>query len=215
MNSIENTNALAVTLRELGEQNKYAEQGAFFLETTGTTIEVVEAVPQTAPHWGKSKEHGIKYSVTLKNTRGTYTFEFWGSITDKEKLQLAKEAKVGGIYSAKYFALMDWCKSRASATVPNEIRSKNARGISTEYTGRVWLNNTEDTVKILIAPKAYDILACLRPMSAHSFEEFCSEFGYDEDSRTTERTYQACLAQDNAMRRMFTHAELEAIQEIS
>lgn len=27
----------------------------------------------------------------------------------------------------------------------------------------------------------------------NSFENFCSEFGYDEDSRTAERTYKACV----------------------
>jgi len=206
----ESINALAVTLRELGEQRKYNEQGAFFLETTRTTLEVLEAPRE----WAKDEETGIKYSVTLKNPRGSYTFEYWGSIADKKKLQLAKDAQACGIYSAKYHELMDWCKSQAEAVVPNKIRNKHARGIDTEFTGRTWLNNAYDTVKILIAPKAYDILACLHPMSADSFEDFCAEFGYDEDSQTAERIYQACLAQDNAMRKMFTHAELEALNEI-
>lgn len=36
-----------------------------------------------------------------------------------------------------------------------------------------------------------------------SFEEFCSEFGYDEDSRKAERTWVACQKVAKNMRRLF------------
>ena len=46
------------------------------------------------------------------------------------------------------------------------------------------------------APKAADVLSCIASDSAtvenSDFEEFCSEFGYDSDSRKTEKTYKAC-----------------------
>ncbi len=61
------------------------KQGMDFLAKTGTTLDVVKAVPQKSPLWGKDGKHGIHYSVTLKNGRGSYTFDFWDSISAKEK----------------------------------------------------------------------------------------------------------------------------------
>jgi hypothetical protein len=211
MNIIE----LSEAIQKLGAERKYHEQGALFMEETGTQWEVVEAVPQTAPTWATDNKHGIKYSITLKRKGQQYTFDFWGSIADREKIDMAKKAQEGGIYSPAYFAFMDWCKNEASPTVPNSIRSKNARGIPTDSMGRVWLNNAVDTVKAIIQPKPYYILTCLHPMSADTFEEFCAEFGYDEDSRTAEQTYNACITQDRAMRKMYSSEELEALNEIS
>lgn len=45
-------------------------------------------------------------------------------------------------------------------------------------------------------PSAAGVLACLLSDAGVSadFEEFCSEFGYDVDSRKAERTHVACLA---------------------
>lgn len=46
-------------------------------------------------------------------------------------------------------------------------------------------------------PEAADVLSCLADDSAGvenagDFEGFCSEFGYDTDSRKAEKTYKAC-----------------------
>ena len=63
----------------------YKKQGEDFLAETGTTMEVVEAVPQKRPLWCKEGEkHGIQYAVTIKNERYSYTFDYWGSISDAE-----------------------------------------------------------------------------------------------------------------------------------
>jgi hypothetical protein len=48
-------------------------------------------------------------------------------------------------------------------------------------------------------PEAQDILDCLASDSssydnARNFEDFCSDFGYDEDSRSAEKIYNACGA---------------------
>jgi len=46
-------------------------------------------------------------------------------------------------------------------------------------------------------PRAEDVLDCLASdaagvENARSFEDWCSEYGYDTDSRTAERIYKAC-----------------------
>ncbi len=40
-------------------------------------------------------------------------------------------------------------------------------------------------------PTPYDVLACLQKYDVGTFEDFCGEFGYDEDSRNAEKIYKA------------------------
>lgn len=55
-------------------------------------------------------------------------------------------------------------------------------------------------------PESSDVMACLisdAHAGAQSFEEFCSEFGYDEDSRSAERTWKACQRVADQLERLF------------
>jgi hypothetical protein len=50
---------------------------------------------------------------------------------------------------------------------------------------------------ICAEPTAADVLSCLildARCGEMSFEEFCGDFGYDEDSRTAYRTWETCAA---------------------
>lgn len=65
-------------------------------------------------------------------------------------------------------------------------------------------------------PSNYDILAGISGEShdPETFEDFCSEFGYDTDSRKAERVYFACQKQYKKITGFFTAAELEELREI-
>lgn len=63
-------------------------------------------------------------------------------------------------------------------------------------------------------PTLYSVLACLQKYDVGSFEDFCGEFGYDEDSRQAERIYKAVTKEFKNMQRLFTCEELELLQEI-
>lgn len=63
-------------------------------------------------------------------------------------------------------------------------------------------------------PKPYDILACLESRNPGTFGEFCSEFGYDTDSRSAHKIYTAVVEQYLQLSRMFSSEELEALGEI-
>ena len=54
-----------------------------------------------------------------------------------------------------------------------------------------------------IEPNMYDVLACLTKHDAGSFEGFCSDFGYDDDSRATERIYKNVVKEYAAVQRLF------------
>lgn len=63
-------------------------------------------------------------------------------------------------------------------------------------------------------PTLYSVLTCLQKYDVGSFEDFCGEFGYDEDSREAERIYKAVTKEFKNMQRLFTSEELELLQEI-
>ena len=64
-------------------------------------------------------------------------------------------------------------------------------------------------------PSEYDVLACLTKYDPESFKEFCSAFGFDEDSRKAERTYKAVCEEWLNIQKLWTDAEIELLQEIN
>ena len=47
--------------------------------------------------------------------------------------------------------------------------------------------------------------------TANTFEEFCSDFGYDEDSREAERIFHACQEQTAKLKKIFSVKEIESM----
>lgn len=59
----------------------------------------------------------------------------------------------------------------------------------------------------------YSVLCCIASdgiMSANSFQEFCDEFGYNNDSIKARDTYLACLEQRSKILRLFSVEDLQA-----
>ena len=65
-------------------------------------------------------------------------------------------------------------------------------------------------------PTMYDILACMTKSDVGSYEDFCSEFGYDK-SRSAYSTYLAVCREYEGMCRLFDNSEtiFEELQEIN
>lgn len=62
---------------------------------------------------------------------------------------------------------------------------------------------------------AYDVLTSIQKSDVGTFEDFCSDFGYDSDSRQAEKTCHAVAAEWKRVKAFFTDAEIEAMQEIN
>lgn len=62
-------------------------------------------------------------------------------------------------------------------------------------------------------PTIYVVLACLIKYDVGSFDDFCSEFGYDTDSITAKHEYKAVCKEYAAVKRLFGDI-LEDLQEI-
>lgn len=63
-------------------------------------------------------------------------------------------------------------------------------------------------------PNLYTVLSCFTKYDPESFDNFCREFGYNEDSRTAERTYKAVCKEWKAVNRLFNDC-LDELQEIN
>lgn len=66
-----------------------------------------------------------------------------------------------------------------------------------------------------ILPSAYDVLACLTKYEVGSFENFCSEFGCDTDSRKAEKIYNAVAKEYMGLCSLYNDEEMVLLQEIS
>lgn len=64
-------------------------------------------------------------------------------------------------------------------------------------------------------PSVYDVLACLQKYDPGTFEDFCLNYGYDEDSRTAERVYFAVQKEYAQLTRLFTPGQMEELAEIN
>lgn len=64
-----------------------------------------------------------------------------------------------------------------------------------------------------VKPDAYSVLACLTIFDG-TFKDFCDEFGYSTDSIKAQETYFEVRRQTGRLLDMYTHKELEELQEI-
>ena len=62
-------------------------------------------------------------------------------------------------------------------------------------------------------PTAYDLLSCLTKYDPETFENFCSEYGYDTDSRKAEKIFKAVTKEFIGVNRVFGDV-LEELAEI-
>ncbi len=72
------------------------------------------------------------------------------------------------------------------------------------------INDTKNN----IIPSEYDVLACLTKYDPGTFADFCSEYGYDEDSRKAEKTYKSVKDEWLNVCALFSDEELSELQEI-
>lgn len=80
--------------------------------------------------------------------------------------------------------------------------------------GKMFPKNPEDFECKRKAPTAYDVLACLQKYDVGTFEDFCSEFGYDQDSRKAEKIYLSVVKEYNSLRALYSEEEMEKLREI-
>lgn len=174
-------------------KSKYEQRAEAFLKATNTEFKYEFLF--NGKYFCDDKEMRDVYRITLTRGRRSYTFQFGQSIVNSG-FYYTKGRKVNQIDRSQLTNkhLVAWIKLR-------------------DYN---FLNNgTSDTIHYPIAPTAYDVLAYLTKNDPGTFEDFCSTYGYDEDSRKAEKIYNAVLDEWKNVCALFTDGEIEQLQEIN
>lgn len=168
--------------------NKYTKQATEFLKKANATIKIEFIGLAINREWKENTPRNL-YNITLSSPAGAMTFDFWDSIYNTEIRQMNLEAYAEKRYNCRF----DFLNYSDKVKAQKELKEKKAAA----------------------QPTAYDVLACMTKYDPGTFENFCSDFGYDEDSRTAEKIYFAVQKEYSQLTKIFTPEQLKEMQEIN
>lgn len=64
-------------------------------------------------------------------------------------------------------------------------------------------------------PSPYDVLACLNCYEIEEFKDWCSEFGYNDDSIKSNKIYKKVVEEYNNVKMLWSDEEIKLLQEIN
>lgn len=94
-----------------------------------------------------------------------------------------------------------------------DVKGGHKESVSFVRSGRTFPIKPEDFSQKRKAPTAYDVLASLTKYEVGTFENFCADFGYDTDSRKTEKIYFDVQKEYSEVNRLFSDV-IEKLQGI-
>lgn len=153
------------------------------------------------------KREFLSYSdkISLIKAKAAYDNSI-SSLLDKQRIKATYEAFVKGnanrYRTLNIISFKDWTDKINLALIRklNELSAKNwGEGIPADMP---------------IAPTPYDVLASLERYEVTTFEDFCSNYGYDTDSRSAYKTYKAVMREWKNVEKLFRQDELNQLREI-
>ena len=174
---------------QVNTENSYEKQAIDFLEQTGTVF--FAKYLKTDKYFPDDKEQRDIYECELIKGGRSYKFTFGQSINCSGEFILL-DARLKAKFNRNFASKQEIEKLRLSLTDKRNVKANKNYSI----------------------PTAYDVLTSLTKYDPGTFENFCSEFGYDTDSRKAEKTYEAVKVEYYNVSRLFTESELEKIREI-
>jgi hypothetical protein len=170
-------------------ENQYKEQAQKFCDKNGVKISIELAKNQSAPLWAvEGSQYGLKYNIKIKRAGKKWIFNFWDSVHNKEILETLKELKS---------VLFDGAYIKGVWNDAGEVRKFKRE------------NKPED-----FQPTAYDVLACITKNETGSFDNFCSNYGCNNDSRKDLETFLAVGKEWENCERLFGDV-MEELREIA
>lgn len=147
-------------------------------------------------HFQGDKDKRDIYNITLKRGQRKYSFKFGQSIVNSgfyytkgaQKIELDRK-----LLDPKY-------------NIITEVKRRDFGFLN---------NGKSDVIHKPKTPTLYDVLTCIQKYDVGSFEDFCSDFGYEEDSRTAKKTYKAVVKEYDKICSLFNNEELEILQLIN
>lgn len=172
-------------IQKLLQRGLYEEVCAILAE--GLKLEYKCVFLKNGKHFGDDDKTRDIYTISLIRGSRTYSFEFGQSIMNSQYYK--------DIHGRTY-------------TLSGECRTGNYK-IDDMDKYKTYLELVKGK-----EPSLYDILSCLAFYNPGTFEEFCSEFGYDTDSRKALSTYIGVVEEWSKVQTLFNDYELEILREI-
>lgn len=175
--------------------SNYEQQAIDFLKETGAEIEIT--FKKSGKHFDTDKEDRDIYSVYIKRGNRGMSFDFGQSFNNSGQYQVVEHLRN-----------KLWCKQTTGGKIFFNEKEYKALGL---------VNNKEKDIPKnpnYSIPTAYDILTCLTKYDPGTFENFCSEFGYDEDSKKADKIYLAVKNEYKDLCSLFTDKEIQQLSEI-
>lgn len=167
---------------------EYEKQALDFLQKANATMSINFVGLAVNREWKEDNRRNL-YNVTITSPRGSMTFDFWDSIHNTEVSRMSLDD-----YAIKKFRRRsEWLHPSELAKVRNELNE----------------------MRRMAKPTEYDVLACMTKYDPGTFEDFCSDFGYDEDSRAAERIYFAVQKEYAQLSRLFAYEQMDELREIN
>lgn len=142
-------------------------------------------------HFDGDKNTRDIYNLTLKRGNRIAHFEFGQSIMDSQYYQDSIQGRT--------YTLNGGCRT-GNYIINDIIKYQNGGNKLTLIKGKV--------------PTEYNLLASLTKYDTGTLEDFCSEFGYDTDSKKAEKIYNAVKEEYLKVCTLFNDAEMEELSEI-
>lgn len=175
----------------------YRKQADDFAKKHGITL-VIEG-KENRKYFSEDEQPRDVYKLTLMRNEEEYNFEFGQSLIDSDhwKLHRFNNKKIGD--EIKIFGFNNLF---ANETDAKRVTIKTNTGVK-PVTKPVFYKGSK--------PEIYDVLASLTKTDPETFENFCSEYGYDEDSRKAYKVFLAVTKEYNAVINLFG----DIIEELS
>jgi hypothetical protein len=173
------------------EESEYDKQASEFLKKTGTMFQARWL--SNDKYFPDDKEKRDIYEIALSRGTRKWIFRFGQSI----------------VHSGKYIVVyLSNDKKYKQGDLLTEEGLKRARS-SFQGFGTFYVKNKE-----FEEPTPYTVFSCLQKYDPGTFEDFCSEYGYNTDSRRAETTYKGVKDEWLNVERLFSDEEIELLQEI-
>lgn len=143
---------------------------------------------------------GTEYRNGVLVHTNTVSFDFWNSYRDQQIANfLEREPRFGNLVRPEWRDA-PWADCKKHKTSYDLQRAAMAWKIKNQFSP---------------LPTAYSLLACLQKSDVGTFKDFCSDFGYSDDSIKALETYRAVQEEFEKVRRFFAASELGRLQDIA
>jgi len=187
----------------------YEEQAKEFLSKTGT--EFSAKFLKHDKYFEDDKESRDIYEIALKRGEREYKFKFGQSVNDSNfKI---KNRKTGRITHQFTRTDMEDCLCKEDSKKVSQI--KKGRINYALFNNKFFTLTSNDELIYPKEPTPYEVLAAMTKYMPADFEDFCSNYGYDTDSRKPEKIYNAVVDEVNNLMILYNDKEMEMLQEIS